>query len=621
MEIAASPDKDEMANLLLHAVGSAQQAEELLSIYSTGPQRQIGLFTDGKAHTYLVDARTLPVSGGSRTAAHLVFSPMDVSGSFELYDIELLYEPDYSRIGPQREGAIVGGTFQPSFVFGGGDNELLFSLELAAPSRLHFSTARREASAPARIDVDVLSGDAWERLLRVPIDTKEWADHTADLSRFGSQSIDLRFTMSAPEEGGVYYLGSPLVAESSPRAPLVVIYLVDTLRADHLSVYGYPKPTSPNLEAFARSGTLFEHCYPQATWTKPSITSFFTGLAPDSHRAGEHGQSLSTSIPSLGGLFRAAGFVTVSVISNAHAGWSSNLHRGFDRVVSQSHTESGSTDARDLLAVMKSVLERHRDEPLLLYAHFIDPHLPYEDPDGWGELFADDETKEAMAAYDGEIRYVDKAFGTMMEELRTNRLAERAVVVFASDHGENFREGVSLPHGTTLEQAETQVPLIFFGKGRFPEGRRISTNVQLVDVLPTLLELYGIEAPPMDGRSLLDLLDGGGRSLDVAFSHSSDSYQRERATVVWSGDDKLYARADGTFLFLDLRADEDDGSQVYRRRRAWRRGLSQNRLAVFERLTGVLHRYLNRPKVASEETASELDAETIEQLRALGYVP
>ena len=208
----------------------------------------------------------------------------------------------------------------------------------------------------------------------------------------------------------------------------------------------------------------------------------------------------------------------------------------------------------------------------------------------------------------------------MMEELRTNHLAERAVVVFTSDHGENFREGVSPPHGTTMEQAETQVPLIFFGKGRFPEGRRIPTNVQLVDVLPTLLELYGVEAPPMDGRSLLDLVDGGGRGLDVAFSHSSDSYQRERTTAVWSSNDKLYARGDGTFLFLDLRADEDDGSHVYRRRRAWRRGLSQNRLPVFERLTDVLHRYRIRPKVVSEAIASELDAETMEQLRALGYV-
>ncbi len=149
---------------------------------------------------------------------------------------------------------------------------------------------------------------------------KHGRTNTVELVRFGDRSIDLRFTMRAGGDDGVYYLGSPLVAEHSPEAPIVIVYLVDTLRADHLSAYGYSRPTSPNLEAFARSATLFENCYSQATWTKPSVTSLFTGLAPDAHRAGEHGQALSTSIPTLGRLFRNAGFVAVSVIANAHAG-------------------------------------------------------------------------------------------------------------------------------------------------------------------------------------------------------------------------------------------------------------------------------------------------------------
>ena len=220
---------------------------------------------DAKPHVYLIDVRSLSVSGGERTAAHLVFAPMDVSGSFALHEIELLYEPDYRQVGPVREDAVIGDTLQPSFVFGGGDTELLFSVELPSRSRLHFSTARREGGVPATMEVDLRANETWESLFRGVIDTETWADHTVELARFGDRSIDLRFTMRAGGDDGVHYLGSPLVAEHSPEAPIVIVYLVDTLRADHLSAYGYSRPTSPNLEAFARSATLFENCYSQAT--------------------------------------------------------------------------------------------------------------------------------------------------------------------------------------------------------------------------------------------------------------------------------------------------------------------------------------------------------------------
>ncbi len=169
---------------------------------------------------------------------------------------------------------------------------------------------------------------------------------------------------------------------------------------------------------------------------------------------------------------------------------------------------SSSTDARAVQAGLKSAIERHRDEPLLLYGHLIDPHLPYADPGGWADRFNDGQTTEEIAAYDGEIRYMDEAFGALVDEPRASGVLDRAIIVFTSDHGENFRHGLSVPHGATLEQSETRVPLIFFGRTHFPEGVRVTTNVQLVDVLPTLLDLNHIESPTMDGRSLLGLVTG-----------------------------------------------------------------------------------------------------------------
>ncbi len=246
--------------------------------------------------------------------------------------------------------------------------------------------------------------------------------------------------------------------------------------------------------------------------------------------------------------------------------------------------------------------------------------FPYGDPDGWATAFDDEQTTEEIAAYDGEIRYVDEAFGALMNELSASGVLDRALIAFTSDHGENFRQGLTVPHGATLEQSETRVPLIFFGRTHFPEGRRVTTNVQLVDVLPTLLELNHIQAPTMDGRSLLGLVTGARRGPDVAFSHSSDAYQLERTTAAWRGDKKLYTREDGTYSFLDLGSDRDDGSQVYRRRREWSQEQSPNRLSEFERLKDIAQKYLSRPKVEAETTTPELDAKTMEQLRALGYI-
>ena len=178
----------------------------------------------------------------------------------------------------------------------------------------------------------------------------------------------------------------------------------------------------------------------------------------------------------------------MSVIANAHAGWSSNLHGGFDRVVDRSADGSSSTDARAVQAGLKSAIERHRDEPLLLYGHLIDPHLPYADPGGWADRFNDGQTTEEIAAYDGEIRYMDEAFGALVDELRASGVLDRAIIVFTSDHGENFRHGLSDHTARPWSNRKRGSLSSFSGEPIFPRGRgspptsNSSTSCQLSSI-------------------------------------------------------------------------------------------------------------------------------------------
>jgi len=336
-------------------------------------------------------------------------------------------------------------------------------------------------------------------------------------------------------------------ADPAPRN--LVLYVIDTLRADHTSTYGYVRPTTPHLDRLAREGTTFEHAYAVGSWTRPAIASIFTGLRPAAHRVGID-RGLGPWPQTLAERFRAAGWSTRAFVTNVQlVPHSLGFDRGFERFLAF----PGSSGAR--LATTAEVnppllreFETSRDERLFLYVHTVDPHAPYDPPACYRGLFADPgydgtirphETLKVHLAgrtmspadvawvrdlYDEEVRFQDEMLGTLLDRLAATGLDRDTVVVVVADHGEELGDHGGWEHGQRAWEELLRVPLVVRWPGR-PDlaGRRVAEPVQIVDILPTLLETFGLPpAPEAQGRSLLALgrrgsTKGAGESrADVA---------------------------------------------------------------------------------------------------------
>ncbi len=305
----------------------------------------------------------------------------------------------------------------------------------------------------------------------------------------------------------------PVRAEPPPN---VVIVLVDTVRADHVGSYGAQRATSASFDAFAREHTLFLNAYSPSPWTRPAVASLFTGLYPQRHGVQMRADRLSSNLPTLAALLGQRGYQTTCITTNPHVTETWGMTRGFDRLVSlmpNPHRMKAGNDANLVYHRLREVLPELR-EPFLLYVHLIDPHYPYEPPpEDLVALGLPRQTKSWAALYDGELRYADRMVGRMLHALAREGLTERSVIVWTSDHGEEFHEHGSTGHGKTVYQEVVRVPLAIAlppqldrlwrsGERRRPCAR-VESNVSLVDLVPTLLSMTGVAAPPdLDGEDL-----------------------------------------------------------------------------------------------------------------------
>lgn len=335
--------------------------------------------------------------------------------------------------------------------------------------------------------------------------------------------------------------------QASPTAPNLVYIVVDTLRADALSCYGYPRPTSPRLDALAAGGALFEDLMASAAWTKPTTGTLLTGLYPSRHGALYHGSMLR--LPSgqrtLAEAFQGAGWHTAAIVTNPNIQAVFDFDRGFDTyfdspvvdtlpkaalrsawfgrlLIALTRYQFNWNYANDNQAVNRRALpwlEANRDRRFLLYLHYIDPHSPYAPPAEYRRRFAQshglvlhNERKARVGRdlYDGEVAYQDMGLGQIFDQLERLGLSDRTLVAITADHGEEWFEFGSLGHGQSLSQPLVHVPLILSGPG-IPRGARVPAPVETVGLPATLLELCGLlEAGGRfgDGQSFAGLLRG-----------------------------------------------------------------------------------------------------------------
>ena len=303
-----------------------------------------------------------------------------------------------------------------------------------------------------------------------------------------------------------------------------MVYLIDTLRADHMGCYGYPRDTSPNLDRLAREGVLFERAYAPSSWTRATVGSLFTGLLPPGHGAQRRDQALRGDVPTLAEMLREQGYATAAFISNPNVLPVFGFGRGFDEVVDV-ESRSRETRADGVHSAVFEYLDRPRDPstPLFLYIHTRDPHTPYEPLPPYDTRFRPEPAwshyEKTKALYDGEIAYNDAEIPNLLDRLEQEGIASNALMAFVSDHGEEFFEHGSWEHGQTLYEEQLAVPLIMTFPGGVHAGSRVERPARITDLMATIADVVGTAAPEGTGaESLLPLLtDGHGASYSPPF--------------------------------------------------------------------------------------------------------
>jgi arylsulfatase A-like enzyme len=503
---------------------------------------------------------------------------------------------------------------------------------------------------------------------------RDWFEEDLDLGAFARQEVGLRFTslacapVSAPfERSGdpaddAALIGVPRIYRGEDRAINVLILLIDSLRADRLSLYGYARDVDPHLRGLAEEAVLFERAYAPAPWTVPSTASLLTGLYPNLHGKGiVRGDRTRFREDAffLAEALQDAGFRTGIISNNPLIVPSNGFDRGIDEFDVRTNEDGWYYGGERLSAAATAWLDRHPLQPFCLYVHYFDPHYPYQAPPNWTRSYVDPQSGSAIdderilagdanharrrivaksegpqsvlpprehvsyleALYDAETRYADEMIGGVLEALEQRNLLDRTLVIVTSDHGEEFLEHGFLTHGHSLYEELLRIPLIV----RFPDGTgrrtRIETPVSLVDVAPTVLSFLGLPLPTtplLSGCDLYEPLRQRGR-LDSRpiFAHSAGAgegtglpqHGPKRAVIDWPL--KLIDDIDGPAFIYDLERDPEE--------RRWRQFAKEYGPERRRQLEALADSALALPDDWQHDL-EEMSPQLLRDLRALGYV-
>ena len=430
----------------------------------------------------------------------------------------------------------------------------------------------------------------WTRLvdpLQNPAD-RGWVTAEVDLAKYAG-TTELVLETRGYEEGAEpkrAFWGAPAVTADGKTAPLVIVYLVDTLRADHTGPYGYPRDTTPKLDAFAKDAVVFDQAIAAASWTKPSVASLLTSLPPGRHRAVQLRDRLDVSLLTLPEMLQARGYATGAAVANSVIYLpAANFQQGFDYFEGL-HGEEGRpskiVEAAPVVDRALAWIDARRGLPTFLYVHTMDPHVPYTPPAPFDMQFEPHPTPEhpgqdprtdykepadrerLVAQYDGEIAYGDRELGRFLRGLKSRGLYDDALLVFLGDHGEEFLDHGQWLHGRSVFDELVRVPLVLKLPGRRGAGRHIDQQVQVLDVLPTVLESQGLPVPPAPvvmGRALQAVLAGQAKDAPAA---SEISHRGIVAHGLRTNRDKYIRRfsPETDELYFDLAKDPKEQTSV-----------------------------------------------------------
>ena len=522
---------------------------------------------------------------------------------------------------------------------------------------------------------------AWTQRWAAP-DTTARALWTAMLALVGAGLMGLLLRRLDPSSQGVRRLAGVVLVLSVPAGalagfgaiapygdvarPSVLLIVLDTVRADRLSSYGYPRPTTPELDAFAREAIRFPRFYSTSSWTLPGHASLFTGLYPMQHGATQEHLRLERRFATLAERLRDGGYATFAATANPVVGAASGLAQGFDRFDEVwRQAPDGVAPARLVnTAFLRFLVRAPRDRPFFAFLNYMEAHRPYRPTPGrlrnflrrpvptrqvqhvgerpWYEYYLSEPPQEQVELlsdlYDAELAEVSGAVGEILATLRREGRLDAMLVVVTSDHGENLGEHGHFDHAFSLYETTLRVPLLMRLPGGARAGEVAPSLGQVSDLATTILGVCGVPKP--DLASSFDLLSGDSARSEVVAEYYYPAYavamaesgapsanlerllpHLRRLRAVQVGSRKLIWASDGRHELYELSSDPGETRNLFGDPR------SEGSAADLEReLDGLLARLASpdalrppRPVAGWGGDGDRLDAKTAEALRALGY--
>ena len=530
---------------------------------------------------------------------------------------------------------------------------ITYHVEVPRGGRLVLGVGAEAAGGHARIVAQTEGGEPVQ-LYDADV-SQRWDDQSIDLAQFAGQVVRLDLIASGTTTGRVAFsvpgimVAPPQVAEARPVRNVIVL-LIDTLRASKLRAYNpRSRVRTPVLDRIAGEGTVFEHAQSQENWTKPSVASVLTGLTSMTHGTKTDAARVPEGAQLISEAFDAADFATGSFIANGYVSDRFGFDQGWDHYTNFIR-ESRSPKAEHVFREAGDWIEQHREERFFAYVHTIDPHVPYDPPEEFWQMydprtdyagqvrprmtgdllerakrnppavtFDESDVRRLTALHDGAISYHDAQFGLFLERLDRLGVLNDTAIVITADHGEEFHEHGSWGHGHSVYQELLSVPFIVWRPGTVP-AQRISHMVSTASVTPTVAELAGIpalqaaELPSLVGALRGDVPPGPS----VAFSDFLDDRR-----VIVAGRWKLILRGNNPGTMFDLQADPNEQREleVHQRPIAGRylRTMLGQYLGARDRGHWMDAEQREGHRFGTE--AAQLDAQTCAQLQALGYLP
>ncbi len=449
---------------------------------------------------------------------------------------------------------------------------------------------------------------------------------------------------------GVVGLGlEPAKPPAAAGVPNILLISIDSLRRDHVSAYGYQRPTTPRIDALAREGVLFDMAIAPTSWTLPSHVSLLTSLPARLHGVRDIRQRFGRDVVTLAEVLSEAGYATAGFIAGSFLSATHGFSQGFDvyddyTILERDRGEDGGhiTSPRSIAAVRRWLDGRGRQEerrPFFVFLHMWDVHYEYLPPPPYDKMFDPDyegdigeygllrdsrinknmparDLEHIEALYDGEIRYTDEHLGQLFDLLRQRGLFDDTITVVTSDHGDEFFEHGGKGHAETLYDEVLRVPLVMRYPKGIPAGRVVDRQVRLMDVAPTLLEMAGVYRPdnfgycgdrPRACRSLVPWIQGASDlpSL-ISYGHLKrrlQSVRTDTAKMIRGTGDR------GRAMRFDVVSDTEERVNLF--------GGDEGRVDTL--FSGLLDQWWKNAETDQAEPA-DIDASQIEVLRSLGYL-